>query len=492
MQNEFLRQRLDAIERVIARGPYTDSWESLSWYRVPEWYMNLKFGIFIHWGVYSVPAFANEWYSRNMYCPGTPEFEHHVKTWGPHAKFGYKDFIPLFKAEKFSPEAWADLFAQAGARYVIPVAEHHDGFQMYRSELSHWNACEMGPHRDVVGELSAACRARGLQSGASTHRIEHFWFQGKGRTFDSDIKDPQYGDLYWPSVTEPEDFNMNALDQLVPTEEYLQDWMLRTCELIDRCQPAMLYFDWWIQQKAARPYLAKIAAYYYNRAAERGTQAVINYKHDAFPFGCAVPDVERGQFAELKPYFWQTNTAIAYNSWCWTEGNAFKPAEDLVRDLIDVVSKNGTFLLNVGPKPDGTISDEDTAVLTAIGDWMRVGGEAIYDTRPWKIFGEGPTKIKEGHFSDGERKGFTHEDVRYTRRGDCLYATFLAPSPDGVYRAPALAAHPDGHGVFHGLVLNAERLDGKPCTWTRGEDGLTIRTERSEGVMPVSFRVTIS
>ena len=375
------QERLNEIERVIAKGPYIDTWESLSQYRVPEWYMNLKFGIFIHWGVYSVPAFANEWYSRNMYCPGTREFEHHVKTWGPQKDFGYKDFIPLFRAEKFDPAAWADLFRQTGARYVIPVAEHHDGFQMYKSEISHWNAAEMGPHRDVLGELSAACRARGMQTGASTHRIEHYWFQGQGRTFDSDIQDPQKGDLYWPSVTEPKDFNMNALDEIVPTQEYLEDWMMRTCEIIDRYQPAMLYFDWWIQQKAARPYLAKIAAYYYNRAAERGTRAVINYKHDAFPFGCAVPDVERGQFAELKPYFWQTDTAIAYNSWCWTEGNAFKPAEDLVRDLVDIVSKNGTFLLNVGPKPDGTISEEDTAVLTAIGAWMRVNGAWLTETR---------------------------------------------------------------------------------------------------------------
>ncbi len=483
--------RLADIERVIAKGPYTDSWASLAESRVPEWYMDLKFGIFIHWGVYSVPAFANEWYPRNMYCPGTPEFEHHVKTYGPHREFGYKDFIPLFRAEKFDPEAWADLFRKTGARYVIPVAEHHDGFQMYRSAISRWNAYEMGPRRDVLGELSAACRGRGLAVGASSHRIEHCWFMGRGRTFDSDIGDPQKGDLYWPSVTEPDDFNMNALDQLVPPEEFLEDWVLRTCEIIDRYQPAMLYFDWWIQQERAKPYLAKIAAYYCNRAAERGTQAVINYKHDALPFGCAVPDVERGQFADMKPYYWQTDTAIAYNSWCWTENNVFKPAEDLVRDLVDVVSKNGTFLLNVGPKADGTISAEETAVLDAIGDWMRVNGEAVYGTRPWRIYGEGPTAIREGAFADGERKGFNHRDVRYTRKGDKLYVTFLAPSPDGVYRAPALARHSDGHGVFHGLVRAAERLDGKPCAWERGEDGLTIRTEKGAGAMPVSFRVTV-
>ncbi len=483
------KERIAEIERVIAKGPFSDTWESLSGYQVPDWYKDLKFGIFIHWGVYSVPAFANEWYSRSMYCPGTREFEHHVATYGPQSKFGYKDFIPMFKAEKWDPNAWAELFRDTGAKYVIPVAEHHDGFQMYASEISHWNAAEMGPHRDVLGELSAACRARGLQTGASSHRIEHYWFQGKGRSFDSDIKDPQYGDLYWPSVEEPEGFDMSRIDSMQPTEEYLTDWMLRTCEIIDRYQPAMLYFDWWIQTIAARPYLRKIAAYCYNRAAERGTQAVINYKHDAFVFGSAVPDVERGQFAELKPFYWQTDTAIAYNSWCWTEGNSFKPAEDLVRDMVDVVSKNGTFLLNVGPKPDGTISDEDQAVLKAIGAWMKVNGEAVYGTRPWRIFGEGPTKITEGQFSDGVRKTFSCKDVRYARKGGDLFVTFMAASPDGVYLAPALAK--DNKGVHQGMISDVARMDGKALEWTREEDGLRIRTEASEDPMPVCFRVAV-
>ncbi len=489
-----MEQRLAEIRRVIDQGPFTDTWESLSAWEVPAWYRDLKFGIFIHWGIYSVPAFANEWYSRSMYIPGTREFEHHRQVWGEQKEFGYKDFIPLFRAEKFDPEAWADLFARAGARYVMPVAEHHDGFQMYRSALSRWNAYEMGPHRDVVGEVHAACRSRGLVCGASSHRVEHYWFMGVGKRFDSDIREPlRRGDFYWPSVPEPEGLNFFEIDPegFAPSEEFMQDWLLRTCELIDRHRPRILYFDWWIQHVAVRPWLRQLAAYYYNQAARRGETVVINYKHDAFPLGCAVPDVERGQFADMKPYCWQTDTAIAYNSWCWTEGNSFKPPEDLVRDLVDVVSKNGTFLLNVGPKADGTISDEDRAVLTAMGDWMAVNGEAVWDTRPWKIFGEGPTRVKEGHFSDGERKGFTHEDIRYTRKGDKLYAIALAPAPDGRYTLPALALKNDGHAAFHGVIRGLERLDGLPLAWTRDEAGLHVATAPEDGVMPVAFRVTV-
>ena len=487
-----MHDRLAAIRRVIDQGPYTDDWASLARYETPAWYQNLKFGIFIHWGVFSVPAFANEWYSRNMYVQGSPEYAHHIATYGPHRDFGYKDFIPLFRAERFDPEAWAELFARAGARYVMPVAEHHDGFQMYRSALSHWNAYEMGPRRDVLGEIHSACRSRGLVCGASSHRVEHYWFMGMGKRFDSDIRDPVPRDsLYWPSVTEPEPFDMQSIDPegLTPSEEFLEDWLLRTCELIDRYRPRILYFDWWIQHKAVRPWLQKLAAYYYNQAAARGETVVINYKHDAFPFGCAVPDVERGQFADMKPYFWQTDTAIAYNSWCWTEGNSFKPAEDLVRDLVDIVSKNGTFLLNVGPKPDGTISDPDRAVLEAIGDWMAANGEAIRDTRPWKLYGEGPTRFREGHFTDGERKGFTHQDVRYTRKGDCLYAVALAPSPDGVYTFPALGTD-SPH--FRGVIRETVCLDtDAPVAVARDAAGLRLRIPARDGAMPVAFRIRV-
>ena len=335
-----MKEQLDMIEKVIENGRYKATWESLQQYRVPAWYEDAKFGIFIHWGIYSVPAFGNEWYSRNMYVQGSREYEHHLKTYGAHRDFGYKDFIPLFRAQNFDPKEWAELFRRAGAQYVIPVAEHHDGFQMYDSALSEWNARRMGPQRDVLGELMGECRRAGLAGGASNHRVEHWFFMGHGKEFDSDINVPlRRGDFYWPAM--PEADHHDLFSEPAPTQEFLEDWLCRCCELVDKYRPRIIYFDWWIQHSAVKPYLKKFAAYYYNRADEWNTGVVINYKHDAFAFGTAVPDVERGQFADATPYIWQSDTSVAKNSWGYTEGNCYKTAAQIVCSLVDIVSKNG-------------------------------------------------------------------------------------------------------------------------------------------------------
>ena len=279
-QDQRRQELVKTVDAVAAQGPFRADWKSLEGYQVPEWYQNAKFGIFIHWGVYSVPAFDNEWYPRNMYLAKESAFQHHVATFGPQAKFGYKDFIPKFRAEKFNADDWAELFRKAGAKYVVPVAEHHDGFPMYDCSLTDWCAAKMGPKRDVVGELAAAVRKQGLHFGASSHRAEHWWFFEGGMTFDSDVKDPRNAGLYGPA--KPRRLPGADRDNQ-PDQAYLDDWLARTTEIVEKYQPEVLWFDWWIEQPVFQPYLQRFAAYYYNRGAEWKRGVAINYKLKTFP-----------------------------------------------------------------------------------------------------------------------------------------------------------------------------------------------------------------
>ncbi|MEZ4663456.1 MAG: alpha-L-fucosidase [Caldilineaceae bacterium] len=370
---------LDKIADGIAAGPFAASWDALEAYTFPQWYMDGKFGIFIHWGPYCVPAFGNEWYPRHMYVQGSKEYEHHLATYGPHDKFGYKDFIPQFKAEKFDAQAWAALFKEAGATFVVPVAEHHDGFQMYASELSRWNAAQMGPMRDIVGELAEAVRTAGMVFGVSSHRAEHWWYMNGGMHFPSDVQDPAYADFYGPAKGRGRPYEQYFVN--APDQAYLEDWLLRTCELIDKYQPQLIWFDWWIQNMAFKPYLKQMAAYYYNAGAMWGKEVAINHKFDAFPAGVTVFDIERGQVRSTHGLFWQNDTSVSKNSWGYIDGHDYKAANDIIGDLIDVVSKNGALLLNIGPRADGTIPDAEQEMLREIGRWLAVNGEGIYGTR---------------------------------------------------------------------------------------------------------------
>lgn len=463
-------ERLQKIEDKIAQGPFQDSWDSLEAYTVPDWYSNGKFGIFIHWGPYCVPAFGNEWYPRRMYDQNSREFQHHLESYGPHNEFGYKDFIPMFKAEKFDAQAWAQLFQEAGARFVVPVAEHHDGFQMYASELSRWNAAQMGPQRDVVGELAEAVQAAGMVFGVSSHRAEHWWYMGEGRKFDSDVNDPTYEDFYGPAHGDrPRD---NYLEN-PPSEAFLQDWLLRCCELVDKYQPRLVWFDWWIMNLAFKPYLKKFAAYLYNSAAEWGEGAAINYKYDAYPTGTAVFDIERGQIKGMRGLLWQNDTSVSKNSWGYIEGHDYKNARDIIGDLIDVVSKNGALLLNVGPKADGTIPEPEQQMLREIGRWLAVHGEAIYNTQAWTIFGEGPTQIQEGAFTDTKRTQFTSEDIRFTRKDHTLYAHVMAWPQDGTVRIKSLGKRsPDSWKPIQKITVLGKSDE---LTWSQEAEALVVQ-----------------
>jgi len=416
------------VDKSDHSGPFQTNWESLQHYQVPAWYQDAKFGIFLHWGVYSVPAFGSEWYPRDMYREGSNEFKHHVATYGPQSKFGYKDFIPNFKADKFDPKAWANLFRAAGAKYVIPVAEHHDGFAMYNSGLSDWCAAKMGPHRDIVGDLAKAVRDAGLHFGVSTHRAEHYFFMNGGRAFDSDVRDPRFAAFYGPAH---EGAAAEDSKTARPDKAYLNDWLARTAELVEKYQPEVVWFDWWIENKEFEPYRQRFASFYYNDAARRGSTAVINYKHDAFPSTAAVLDIERGQLDQVRPQFWQTDTSVSIRSWGYIENDTFRSAESLIHELIDIVSKNGCLLLNLGPKPDGTIPEPEHKILRDMGRWLAINGEAIYGTRPWQIYGEGPTKVVGGSFHDADTQGYTSRDIRFTTKGDVLYAIALGWPEDG-------------------------------------------------------------
>lgn len=485
------REYLDLVERVIARGPYRPQWDSLTKAAVPDWFREKRLGIFVHWGLYSVPANSNEWYSRNMYIQGMPAYEHHRKTYGTQDKFGYKDFIPLFTAEKFDPREWITLFRRAGAGYVFPVAEHHDGFQMYDSRLSGWNCVQMGPHRDILGELAREACAQGLEFCTSSHRAEHWWFMGHGREFDSDVKEPmQKGDFYWPAMPEPD--NQDLQSEPYPTEEYLNDWLARTAELVWKYRPRLLYFDWWIQHEAFRPYLKKLAAFYYNCGKMWGRDVMICYKHDALCFGSGIVQVERGGFAEAKPYPWQTDTAVARNSWCYTDTLDYKSSREVIQTLVDVVAKGGNLLLNVGPKGDGEIPSGDRAILEDLGAWMAVNGEAINGSRPWRQSQEGPTRIVEGQFQDQKPLTYMSDDYRFTVGNGAIYAVCMACPQDGRFTVRALADSADQNvPQFHGLVEKVEILgyDGR-LSWTKDRNGLHVSADVHSD-FPVVIKVTV-
>jgi alpha-L-fucosidase len=453
---------------INAQEKFQATWESLEKYQTPDWFRDAKFGIFIHWGVYSVPAFENEWYPRNMYVKDSKEYKHHIEKYGPQNKFGYKDFIPMFKAEKFDPNKWVELFKKAGAKYVVPVAEHHDGFAMYNTALSKWNAYKMGPHRDIIGELAEAIRKANLIFGLSSHRIEHWWFMNGGRSFDSDVNDSAYASFYGPAdKTNP--FDTTVKRGPISTE-YMNDWMLRDVELVEKYHPQLFWFDWWIEQKEMEPYRKSFASFYYNKGLEWNKGVVINYKHESYPGNSAVLDVERGKLPGIRPQAWQTDDAIGNKSWGYADDNTFKTPQYVVTNLIDIVSKNGNLLLNIGPRSDGTITDEETNVLLGTGKWLDVNGESIYATRPWKIFGEGPTESASGEFKT--QKPFTAQDVRFTTKGDTLYAiTLLLPKADETITIKSLSS-----SAINGTITNVALVgSSQKVNWSQKKDALIIK-----------------
>lgn len=476
------------------KGAFEPTWESLASYRTPDWFRDAKFGIFIHWGVYSVPAFGSEWYSRNMYDPSTKDYAHQIATHGPQSAFGYKDFIPQFKAVRFDPDAWVDLFARAGARYIVPVAEHCDGFAMYASEITPWNASTMGPHRDVIGALATATRARGLHFGVSSHTAEHWWWYGVGRGYASDVRDEtaETASLYGParsrSLPGPDGENNdtvapdpNHLERWLPPDKaWIDNWLARSTELVDKYHPEFVYFDWWSGQPAYKSSLREFAAYYYDRSAEFGVRPVLTYKEESMPANTATLDIERGKLDALRLLPWQTDTSISIRSWGYIEHDEYRSAKSLIHQLLDTVAKNGNLLLNVGPKADGTIPEEARTVLLQMGAWLAINGEAVYASRPFSVFGEGPTKAPPDPTAmNSDVQTYTPADIRYTTSpdGSILYAAVL-----GKLTEHSLVLHTlfRGNPYLPGEVCSVQLLgSGVNIPFTQQIDGLHLSISSS-------------
>ena len=379
---------------------YLADWESLQNYQVPEWYQDAKFGIWPIWGPYSVPAYrgthAAEWYPRWMYLVEDPAnpfnaydrqgaaiARHHIKKYGGPAKFGYHDFIPMFKAKKWDPDQWADFAVDCGAKFFTVLSEFHDGFAMYDSSYTQWDSADMGPKRDITGELAEAVRKRGLKFGVSNHfahnRPFYNYFFNNGFDKIHFTNNPELAGLY-------SNGNRDA--------EYIKRWWDRTTELAKKYNPDLYYFDWdwngsfWDNE---RP---EFCAFFYNHAIRTGKgtfgspEVVINYKNsNTIANGCAVLDLERGSMSTAQEFIWQTDTSVSDHSWGYSTTDEYKSGKDLITLLTDIVSKNGILMLAFGPRADGTIPKEYQKPMLELGQWLNANGRAIYSTRPWKVAG---------------------------------------------------------------------------------------------------------
>jgi alpha-L-fucosidase len=464
-------------------GPFQPTWDSIQQnYKDPDWFRDAKFGIMMHWGIYSVPAHASEWYVRYMYGGNKDVMQWHTEHYGPPTKFGYKDFLPMYTAAKWDPDAWAQLFKKAGAKYVLAPGEHHDGFSNWDSAINPYNAVNYGPHRDLDGDLIKAVRKIGLKTGISDHSFFHFVFIPA--LAGSDEYDPKWAAFY------------NVADKSNAARiKFMHDWVAKRIETIDKYQPDMLWFDM-NTDHMTDSLKTQVSAYYFNRARQWGKQVGISAKQAAWVTG-QIMDYEREGRApmELVDWIWQPDDPITDKFGYVTEQKPYAP-DQFVWKIVENTSKNGNLLLNISPRADGTIPQEQQDVLLAIGKWLEVNGEAIYSTRPWTEYGEGPvagaaaaamvairakggfagrtngqnlggTGVSGGGIS---RNGYTAKDIRFTTRGDTLYATVMNWPGDEAVTITSLAS---GQPV-KGKVKKVELL-GHAGTLKFTQDGVGLK-----------------
>lgn len=468
--------------------PYEASWESLANHdAAPEWFQDAKLGIYFHWGVYSVPAYGSEWYPRYMHYLDSWIGVHHLEKYGHPSEFGYHDFVPKFTAEHFDAEDWADLFQKAGAKFAGPVAEHHDGFSMWDSDQTPWNSMDKGPGKDITGEMAKALRARDMKLITTFHHARNLQRHesekdGRGRDYNNSHY-PFYEGMP-PTSDDPE---LSILYGNMPEDKFLEEiWFGKLKEVIDNYQPDIIWFDSWLDE-IPEEYRQKFSAYYLNEAQKADKEVVIVRKQDDLPLDYTVDDLEKSRKNKLEKASWMTDETISYGSWCYTENLEIKPSKDIIHVLADIVSKNGVLLLNISPKSDGSIPDDQRKVLLTMGEWLATYGEAIYATRPWYTFGEGPTKEPEGHFQNHqefEKLTYTNKDIRYTTHGDLVYAIQFGPQEAGT--SLTLKSFDPSLTKVKKVSVPGSSVKVK---WEQTESGLVISTPENQDAYAPVYKV---
>lgn len=454
----------------IAEGHFKPTMESLKQYECPEWFRDAKFGIWAHWGPQSVPM-DGDWYARGMYEQGSGHYNYHVSHYGHPSQFGYKDIIPLWKAEKWDPARLMKLYKAAGARYFVSMGSHHDNFFLWNSKLHRWNSVQMGPQKDVVGIWQREAKKNGMKFGVSEHLAASFtWFQsshGSDKTgplagVPYDGSDPRYADLYHEKAA-PGDTGWNSNNPA-----WQRQWFSEIRELVDNYHPDLLYSDSGVPFSNEMG-LGMIAHFYNSNAALHGgkLEAVYNCKQSSE--GRWVEDLERGNQPKIDPHPWQTDTSIG--DWFYNRNWKYQPVNWVVDTLVDNVSKNGNLLLNVVQRPDGTIDPEVETMLTKMAEWIKVHGEAIYSSRPWQVYGEGAVRSRGGSFNENFR--YSAADIRFTTKGSTLYAISLAyPSNNELLvRSLAKTDDPTQNALTSVQLLG---YSGK-LEWSQTKDGLLVK-----------------
>ncbi|MEM6885684.1 MAG: alpha-L-fucosidase [Verrucomicrobiota bacterium] len=416
---------------------YQPDWEDLSRHnQSPEWFSDAKLGIYFTWGPYTVPAFNSEWYPWFLYRPDHLRDEeadkviaYHEENFGPRKEFGYHQFVPMFKAEKFDAQDWAKLFKETGARFAGPCAQHHDGFAMWKSKVNPWNAYDKGPKRDVTGELAGAVRAQGMRFITTFHHarnIQHYAdTPEKWGGFNSHF-------AYHPDFhTSSQDPVISKMYGNLSEQEFYEYWGDQLTEVVDQYSPDIVWFDSWVNL-IPENYRQGFAVYYLNHAADRQQEVVIAFKQNDFPKSVGILDIEQGGKKDLSESVWLTDLTLSLKSWSYIQGQEYKTADLVVRNMIDVWSKNGIVLLNVSPKSDGVIPQEQRSVLKQIGAWIQKHEEAVYETRPFDFYGFGSAKAKDGKFGgQSMTTEYSAEDGRFMKSKDGKYLyLFMLGKPE--------------------------------------------------------------